>query len=98
MMKRFTPTWKSSPEGGAVLENMWVEIKGKGNRSPIVVGAYYRVPDQGEEADDGFLTETTQLAWRQDTYRWGGTTSWTAAKSPPSAESRSSEQTLCWLC
>lgn len=40
MIKRFTPTWKSSTEGGVVLETMWVEIKGKGNRSHIVVAAY----------------------------------------------------------
>lgn len=35
-----------SSEGGAVLETMWVEIKGKGNRSFIVVGGDYRLPDQ----------------------------------------------------
>ena len=74
-----------SPGGGAVLETMWVEIKGKGSRSHIVVGAHYRLPDQMGETDDGLLTETTQLAWSPDTFQWGAvgshSTSWTAARS-----------------
>ena len=48
-----------SPEGGAVLETMWVEIKGKGNRSHIVVGACYRLPDQMGVIDERFLTDHT---------------------------------------
>lgn len=36
-----------SPEGGAVLESVWVEIKGKGNRSPIVTGAHYKAGRPG---------------------------------------------------
>ena len=41
-----------SAEGGAGLETMWVEIKGKGNRSHIVVGAYYRLPNQMGDVDE----------------------------------------------
>lgn len=51
-----------SVQGGVALETMWVEIKGKGNRSHIVGGAYYRLPNQMGDTDDGFLTETTQGA------------------------------------
>lgn len=50
-----------------MLETMWVEIKGKGNTSPIVIGADYKAGRPGGETDDGFLTETTQLAWSGDT-------------------------------
>lgn len=36
-----------SPEGGAVLESVWVESKGRDHRSPIVTGAYYKAGRPG---------------------------------------------------
>ena len=85
-----------SPEGGAVLETMWVEIKGEGNRSHIVVGACYRLPDQMGVTDERFLTDhTTGLESRHLLMAGEGSarTSWTAAQSHHQLEAES-EQTL----
>ena len=79
------------------METMWVEIKGKGNRSHIVVGVCYRLPDQMRVIDERFLTDhTTGLESRHLLMRGGG---WCAnhldsCSESPSAGSRASEQTL----
>lgn len=86
-----------SPEGGAVLESVWVRAKAGTTEALLLPERITRLAGQVEETDDGFLTETTQLAWSGDTYWWGGggrNTSWTAVP-----KSRASEQTLrlpCW--
>jgi len=34
------------------VESLWVTIRDRGNRRNLVVGVYYRPPDQGEPADE----------------------------------------------
>jgi len=37
------------------VESLWVRIRDRGNKGNLVVGVYYRLPDQGEPVDEAFF-------------------------------------------
>lgn len=39
------------------VKAMWARIKGQTNRGDIVVGVYYRLPDQEEKVDEAFYRQ-----------------------------------------
>ena len=39
------------------VESLWVRIRDRGNKGNLVVGVYYRPPDQGEPIDKAFLLQ-----------------------------------------
>jgi len=39
------------------VESLWARIRDRGNKGNLVVGVYYRPPDQGEPADEDFLLQ-----------------------------------------
>ena len=36
------------------VESLWIRIKGQTHTSDVIVGVYYRPPDQEEEVDEAF--------------------------------------------
>jgi len=39
------------------VESLWVRIKGQAHMDDVIVGVYYRPPDQEEEADESFCRQ-----------------------------------------
>ena len=39
------------------VENLWVRIRDRTNKGQLVIGVYYRPPDQGEAVDEAFLLQ-----------------------------------------
>ena len=37
------------------VKSLWVRIRHRGNKGDLLVGVYYRLPDQGEPTDSTFL-------------------------------------------
>jgi len=37
------------------VESLWVRIRDRGNKGTLVMGVYYRLPDQGEPTDEAFF-------------------------------------------
>ena len=37
------------------VESLWIKIRGQANKGDIMVGVYYRPPDQGKPVDEAFL-------------------------------------------
>ena len=44
-------------EGEGQVESLWVRIKGWAGMGDMVVGVYYRSPDQEEEVDEAFFEQ-----------------------------------------
>ncbi|PKU34569.1 mitochondrial fission process protein 1 [Limosa lapponica baueri] len=44
------------------VESLWVRIRDGGNKRNLVVGVYYRPPDQGDPTDETFLLQLQELA------------------------------------
>jgi len=47
--------WLGTDEEG--LESLWVKIKGQPHMGDVIVGVYYRSPDQNEEVDEAFYKQ-----------------------------------------
>ena len=39
------------------VESLWVRIRDRTNKGQLVIGVYYRPPDQGETVDEAFLLQ-----------------------------------------
>lgn len=48
------------------VESIWVKVRGKGNTHNIVVGIYYRLPGPGENVDDAFFKQLTDIARKHE--------------------------------
>ncbi|KAK4819370.1 hypothetical protein QYF61_001649 [Mycteria americana] len=48
-------------DGDDRVEPLWVRIRGKANKTDIVVGVCYRPPNQGEEADEIFYKQLGEV-------------------------------------
>ncbi|PKU31387.1 mitochondrial fission process protein 1 [Limosa lapponica baueri] len=46
-------------------ESLWARIRGRGNKGSLVVGVYYRLPDQGEPIDETFLLQLQEASFSQ---------------------------------
>ncbi|PKU28913.1 mitochondrial fission process protein 1 [Limosa lapponica baueri] len=44
------------------VESLWVRIRDQGNKGNLVVGVYYRLPDQGEPTDEAFLLQLQEAS------------------------------------
>ncbi|PKU35646.1 egf-like repeat and discoidin i-like domain-containing protein 3 [Limosa lapponica baueri] len=47
------------------VESLWVRIRDRGNKGNLVVGVYYRPPDQGEPIDEAFLLQLQKASRSQ---------------------------------
>ncbi|GAB0206445.1 hypothetical protein GRJ2_003110100 [Grus japonensis] len=47
------------------VESLWVRIRDRGNKGNLVVGVYYRPPDQGEPIDKAFLLQLQEASCSQ---------------------------------
>ena len=47
------------------VESLWVRIRDRGNKGNLVVGVYYRAPDQGEPIDEAFLLQLQEASRSQ---------------------------------
>ena len=47
------------------VESLWVRIKDQGNQGNLVVGAYYRPPDQGKPIDEASLLQLQEASCSQ---------------------------------
>jgi len=45
------------------VESLWVRIRDQGNKGNLVVGAYYRLPDQGEPTDEAFFLQLQEASY-----------------------------------
>ena len=50
------------------VDSLWVRIRDKINKGQLVIGVYYRPPDQGETVDEAFLLQMweTLCSWALD--------------------------------
>jgi len=39
------------------VKSLWVRIRDRGNKGSLVVGVYYRLPDQVESVDEAFFLQ-----------------------------------------
>lgn len=39
------------------VESLWVRMRGQANKGNLMVGVYYKPPDQGEDVDKMFLLQ-----------------------------------------
>ncbi|XP_073186763.1 uncharacterized protein [Lepidochelys kempii] len=42
-------------------ESLWIKFRSVSNKGDVVVGVYYRPPDQGEEVDEAFFWQLTEV-------------------------------------
>ena len=47
------------------VESLWIKIGDRGNNGNLVVGVYYRLPDQGEPIDEAFLLQLQEASHSQ---------------------------------
>ena len=47
------------------VESLWVRIRDQGNKGSLVVGAYYRLSDQGEPTDEAFVLQLQEASCSQ---------------------------------
>ncbi|KAK4816205.1 hypothetical protein QYF61_012670 [Mycteria americana] len=47
------------------VESLWVRIRDRGNKGNLVVGVYYRLPNQGEPIDKAFLLQLQEASCSQ---------------------------------
>jgi len=47
------------------VESLWVRIRDRGEKGNLVMGAYYRLPDQGEPADEAFFCQLQEASHLQ---------------------------------
>ncbi|KAK4810861.1 hypothetical protein QYF61_008833 [Mycteria americana] len=47
------------------VESLWVRIGDRGNKGNLVVGVYYRLPDQGEPTDEAFFLQLQEASCLQ---------------------------------
>jgi len=47
------------------VESLWVRIKGQPHMGDIIVGVYYRPPDQEEEVDEAFYKQLKAVSQSQ---------------------------------
>ena len=47
------------------VESLWVRITDQGNKGRLVVGVYYRPPNQGEPTDEAFLLQLQEASHSQ---------------------------------
>ena len=44
-------------EGEELVESLWVRIKGRAGMADVIVGVYYRSPDQEDEVNEAFYKQ-----------------------------------------
>jgi len=47
------------------VERLWVRIRDRGNKGDLVMGVYYRLPDQGEPTDEAFFLQLQEASRSQ---------------------------------
>jgi len=47
------------------VESLWIRISDRGNDGNLVVGVYYRPPDQGETSDEAFSLQLQEALCSQ---------------------------------
>ncbi|XP_050797305.1 uncharacterized protein LOC127045326 [Gopherus flavomarginatus] len=52
--------------GDGSVESLWVRLKGVKNTGDVVLGVYYRPPNQVEEVDEAFFKQLTKSSKAQD--------------------------------
>jgi len=55
----------SLKNGHKQVESLWVRIRDRGNKGNLVVGVYYRPPDQGQPTDEAFFLELQETSHSQ---------------------------------
>jgi len=55
----------SLKNGHEQVESLWVRIRDRGNKGNLVVGVYYRPPDQGEPTDEAFFLQLQEALCSQ---------------------------------
>ncbi|XP_065440587.1 mitoferrin-1 isoform X1 [Chrysemys picta bellii] len=52
--------------GDGSVESLWVRLKGVKNKGDVMLGVYYRPPNQVEEVDEAFFKQLTKSSKAQD--------------------------------
>ncbi|XP_065438446.1 uncharacterized protein LOC135981058 [Chrysemys picta bellii] len=52
--------------GDGSVESLWVRLKGAKNKGDVMLGVYYRPPNQVEEVDEAFFKQLTKSSKAQD--------------------------------
>ena len=77
-------------EPGSPIESIWIKINGSRNKRSMIVGIYYRPPNQGENEDETFEKQIASVSRKCDVVVMGDFNcpdiSWetNSAKSGPS--------------
>lgn len=62
VMSRSKISWKKQLLEANKVECLWVRVRGKANKADVMVGVYYRPPNQDKEVDKIFYKEQGEVS------------------------------------